>query len=519
VNPHEESLDSESVRVERLVERQLGRRPRGLIGLAAFCPHGYPSVIETAPYLDDGTPFPTLLYLTCPSAVARVSGLEEAGGVEALRALVTGDSALRRSLDRLTALYRARRRELYAGANDAEKGYAAAVRQGLRDGLRVLEAGIGGPTGPERASCLHAYAAAVLAALGEWQGRGSEAGGGEAGGLGSADEEQWSLFLASLGELWCADARCREYEQVNDRRAAIDVGTNSVRLMVADVRSTGTRRWPDPLVRRAEVTRLGEGLQSAHPWLGEAAMTRTRAVVDRYVEEARHLGAERITLFGTSAARRAENGAAFVQELGRYFRITAGVLSGELEAALAYSGATVDVPGEVVLLDVGGGSTELVRWDPGGESLLAQSLDLGCVSMTEAMIEGDSPTSEERARIRAHALGLLSGCASVFGGGETLVGVAGTVTTLACLSLGLSAYDPDAVHLTMLSREQIARQLERLATMSTAERSALPCVQRGRADVIVAGAEIVLAAMDALGYGLILVSERDILDGVILAAE
>jgi exopolyphosphatase/guanosine-5'-triphosphate,3'-diphosphate pyrophosphatase len=511
-------------RVERVVERQLGRPPRGLASVAALCPHGCPAVVETTPYLEDGTPFPTLFYLTCPSAVARVSTVEEEGGVEQFRAWVRADTGVEGAFRRLTSLYKARRRELYESRRgSAQDGVGEGAEPGAggfdpepdglpRDGLRVLEAGIGGPVEPKRASCLHAYSGAVLAVLGEW-------GAGRRDGVSPAEEEHWRTFLASLGELWCTEARCRAFEHVAGRRAAIDVGTNSVRLLVADVREVGGRRWPDPVVRRAEVTRLGEGVDSETPALSEVAMARTRAAVDRYVEEARDQGAEHTTLFATSAARRAKNGTEFISSLGRYHRIAAGVLSGELEAALAYSGATLDVPGEAVLLDVGGGSTELVRGVPQGQGLRARSLDLGCVSLTEAFVHEDPPTAGERGRVREQALALLEPLADAFGGAETLVAVAGTATTLACLSLGLSTYDAYVVHLTMLNRGQVTAQLERLASLTLAERAALPCMQTGRADVIVAGAEIILAAMDALGYNLVLVSERDILDGVILATQ
>ena len=192
--------------------------------------------------------------------------------------------------------------------------------------------------------------------------------------------------------------------------------------------------------------------------------------------------------------------------------ISAGVVSGEMEARLAFLGATLDVPGDSVVIDVGGGSTELARLDHRGIPRV-RSYECGCVRDTERFLRADPPVDHERDALRRYVRGLVAAEASAFTGAETLVAVGGTATTLAALVLGLERYHPDAVHHTMLSREQIEQAIERLASLSPPERAALAVMQPGRADVIVAGAEILLQAMDILGYGLVLVSERDLLDG------
>lgn len=483
-----------------IVARQLGRSPRGLAGVARWCSHGCPAVVSTRPYLEEGTPFPTGFYLTCPSARSRVATLEAAGGVRRLRERTEREPGLRAALLRLDDVCRAQRRALLPpGAREEEQV----------DGGWVLERGVGGAGDPARLTCLHAVTAALLAAL-----------GGEAdesrvqSEVGAGTVETWRGLVAEMGDLWCEDAGCLAGGRP-ERRAAIDVGTNSVRLLVADLRAESGRLIPAPVVRRAEVTRLGEGLTEGG-LLHEEAKVRTRQAVERYVAEARARGASRVTVVGTSATRRAGDGAAFMQQIGSELGVTAGVATGRVEALMAYSGATLDVPGDVVLLDVGGGSTELVRWVD-DERPTAVSLDLGCVRATEEWIHADPPAAGERAVVREEALRLVGREAADFKGADALVAVAGTATTLAAHSLKLDRYRPEVVHLTMLNRAQVEAALEELAAVPVEVRAALPYMQPERADVIIAGAEILVAAMDALEYSLVLVSERDILDGIILA--
>jgi exopolyphosphatase / guanosine-5'-triphosphate,3'-diphosphate pyrophosphatase len=486
-----------------VIEAQLGRPARGLVGVAVTCPFGFPAVVETSPYLEDGEPFPTLLYLTCPSAVQVVSREEAAGGVASLRRLVRDSPAWLVALVELETRYRRRRSQL--------------AKPMQIDGGAVLETGIGGPPLDE-ASCLHAYTAALLAATAGWFG--SEATP-TAATPSAATTRHWHDLLAGLGRLWCIDRVCASVAPSGGRRAAIDLGTNSVRLLVADL----VAGRPRTVVRRARVTRLGEGLETAHRFSPEARQ-RTAAVVAEFVTEARQTGAETISLVGTSACREAADGAEFVGDLGREHAIAARVVSGEEEARLSFLGATLDITGNVVLLDVGGGSTELVRTGVEG-GLAAVSVEAGCVRGTERWFTSDPPSPKERAAARAAIKAQFAPLRDAFGasapegrpGAAVLVGVAGTVTTFACLSLGLAAYDPDAIHLTTLDRTRLADEVERLATMRASDRAALSCMQAGRADVIVAGGEILLGAMETLGWERLIVSERDILDGIVMAGD
>jgi exopolyphosphatase/guanosine-5'-triphosphate,3'-diphosphate pyrophosphatase len=304
-----------------------------------------------------------------------------------------------------------------------------------------------------------------------------------------------------------------------ERRAAIDVGTNSVRVLVAD-HFPGF--GPRTLLRQAEVTQLGAGLASAGR-LEPAARARTTSTVEAYVREARSMGAGQIVLVATSAARDAADGREYIRDLGHAFGLHAMIASGELEARLSYAGATLDVPEDPVFIDPGGGSTEMVRRLAQGD-LLAVSLDVGAVRATDRWMKHDPPLPEERASVREEAaqafLPLKERFGSAAGTGlSQLVGVAGTVTTLACQILHLEEYDPEVVHLTRVTYQALVEQADRLAALTHEERSCLSCMQKGRERVIVAGADIVATAMEVFGYDCLLVSERDILDGIIMAAD
>lgn len=478
-----------------IVAWQLGRPPRDVTGVAARCIHGYPAVIETAPILSDGSPNPTLLYLTCPSLVSAISRSEAAGGVRLFKKRCDEEERFRNVVQAVTELYRERRQTL--AGDRAERAR--------------LEAGIGGPSLITRATCLHAHAAAFLAVLSGWLG---DAAGGtelEAGEL--VDEVRWIWDdVYGPGDPWCSDARCGRHG-TGVTRAVVDVGTISVRLLVARV-SEGR---VDDVVRRAQVTRLGEGL-----WpdgrLSQEARARTAEVVRRFIAEARGLGAESILMVGTSATRDATDGRTFLEALGASEGVEAEVLTGEEEAAATYAGVCVDVKDDPVVLDIGGGSTELVRRNRDG-ALDVVSLDLGASRALESWLKSDPPSVWELARVKEEVEQVVHGVRTRFGwgaGGSALVGVAGTVTTLACLDAGLQRYSRAAIHLRALELGSVRRWLARLAAMSAAQRAGLPCVQPGRAPVIVGGAAVLAAVMETLGYERLIVSERDLLDGLIM---
>ena len=293
------------------------------------------------------------------------------------------------------------------------------------------------------------------------------------------------------------------------RVAALDLGTNTTRLLVADVEDSEVRG----VVRRTVVTRLGEGVDRRRVLLPTALARVRNALVD-FRREAAELGAERALLVATSAVRDAENGEAFLGEIEWSYGFATRLLDGRAEAELTFRGVTTGglARGRTLVLDVGGGSTELVL-GVAHEVEQAVSIDIGSVRLTERFLPSDPPTASQLRAVRDHAAAALPSWRVEHG-----VGVAGTVTTIAALDLGLAAYDPDRVHGHVLTRAALEVQLERLAGLPLAERLRVPALEPGRAPVIVAGAAIVAAAMSACELETLVASERDLLDGVALLA-
>lgn len=302
------------------------------------------------------------------------------------------------------------------------------------------------------------------------------------------------------------------------RLAAIDVGTNTVRLLVAD-RDRDNRIGP-AIARQMTMPRLGEGVDQ-HTILQTEPMRRAAHAISDYVRVARDLGATRIRIAATSAVRDAANRESFCALVAEQTGEHVEVLSGAQEAQTAFAGAASAFDPAIlkVICDIGGGSTELVAGSLNVEAAL--SVDVGGVRLTERHIFSDPPTDDEIAKVRADADQHLARAAAtvkpVLGGDGafTFIGVAGTCTTLAALWLDLAVYDPARVHGTAVPRSGVADVRQRLVLLSTAQRRAVPVIGHGRADVIVAGALILEAAMDAVSAPAVTVSERDILDGIL----
>ena len=285
------------------------------------------------------------------------------------------------------------------------------------------------------------------------------------------------------------------------RVAAIDQGTNTTRLLIADVDDGRL----EEVVRRSEITRLGEGVDERHRLL-PVPVARVRNCLMEYRREAERLGAERTLLVATSAVRDAENGEAFLGEIEWSYGFATRLLSGDEEADLMLRGVGAIAPGTLVL-DIGGGSTELVTLDS------RVSLDVGSVRLTERFLHTDPPTRGELDASAEQVRALLPQLDA-----NSAIGVAGTITSLAALDLGLDEYDRKRVHGHELSRAGVERQLERLAALPLSERREVPALEPERAPVIVAGAVIAREVLAAYGLDALRVSENDILDGVALAA-
>jgi exopolyphosphatase / guanosine-5'-triphosphate,3'-diphosphate pyrophosphatase len=446
-----------------LVADQLGREPLTEFTVAARCSGGHPLVIRNHPLTRSGEPFPTLYWLTCPDAVRAVSRMESEGWIKRLDDRAAEDPELRRDLERAHREYAKAR----ARFDPESQGWG----------------GVGGSRAGVK--CLHAHYAHHLA------------GGPDPVGA-------WVA-----GRIEPIHPEMAERERV----AAVDMGTNSIRLVVGEAEGGILTE----LARDMVITRLGLGVDRTGR-LDPEALRRTMDVLETYVRRARALEAQRIRVGATSAVRDVRDRRLLDRVVGTLTGAAPEVLSGEEEAALTFLGATaeLDRPPPHLVFDIGGGSTELV-WGSGRPEASA-SVDVGSVRITERVGPADPPTPEDlEAMARLAAEGLYEVERAVpRAGARTLVGVAGTITTVQALALDLPWYDPEAIHGTTLARGEAERVASNLAGMTVAERAALPVMPPGREDVIVAGATILLDILRRWGFEECVVSERDILDGLAL---
>jgi len=295
------------------------------------------------------------------------------------------------------------------------------------------------------------------------------------------------------------------------RVGVVDVGTNSVRLLVAE----GDATMLIDVERDLVITRLGERVDRDRK-LGAEPLRRTVAAIAGYVERARAHHANPIRIIATSAVRDAANRDDFMAAVKRATGLDPALLTGDQEAQLGFLGATIDLsePPPYLVCDIGGGSTELVRGTKDAEKFI--SLDIGSVRLTERHIGNDPPTDGEISDVAADADAHLEEAWTTLGpdATRTLIGLAGTITTVAAIALDLHDYDREAIHHSVLARAQIAAIRERLASMTSEQRRALPAMPKGREDVIVAGVVILERVMERFAFSECLVSESDILDGV-----
>ncbi|MGH9031397.1 MAG: exopolyphosphatase [Acidimicrobiia bacterium] len=304
---------------------------------------------------------------------------------------------------------------------------------------------------------------------------------------------------------------------MSPRLAGVDIGTNSTRLLVADVDGAGNHARLTPLDRRMRITRLGQGVDATHR-LHPEAIERTVAVLREYRGALDELGVERLRVTASSAARDAGNRDDFFGLATAVLGEAPELLSGDEEARLSFLGATsgLSEPAPYLVVDIGGGSTEFVVGDtePAGQI----SVDIGCVRLSEQLLHSDPPAPEELSEavavVRDHLADVDRDLPAVREA-ATLVGLAGTVTTVAAVELGLPEYDPDKIHHFRLTKEAAEDVFRTLATEPAAERRHNPGLEPGRVDVIVGGAVVLVTILRVLGFDEVLVSEADILDGLV----
>jgi exopolyphosphatase/guanosine-5'-triphosphate,3'-diphosphate pyrophosphatase len=301
------------------------------------------------------------------------------------------------------------------------------------------------------------------------------------------------------------------------RVAGIDCGTNSIRLLIAD---PGPEAGLVDVVREMRVVRLGAGVDRTGR-LAPEALERTRVALADYAAAIRTHGAQRVRMVATSATRDAANRGEFVAMVRAELGADPEVITGTEEAALSFAGAVAGLPGvagPLLVADIGGGSTELVLG--GGEAeLRSYSMDVGCVRMTERHLRDDPPTPQQVAATVAdlRAAIRVAGRHVPLEAAATFVGVAGTVTTIAAIALGLERYDADAIHGSVLTAAQVDDVTSLLLRMTHAERAALPVMHPGRVDVIGGGALVLRTLVEATGAAEVVASEHDILDGIALS--
>jgi exopolyphosphatase/guanosine-5'-triphosphate,3'-diphosphate pyrophosphatase len=297
------------------------------------------------------------------------------------------------------------------------------------------------------------------------------------------------------------------------RVAAIDCGTNSIRLLIADVSESGLQ----DITRRMEIVRLGEGVDRTGR-ISEAALRRTLDALRRYEEQIASSGVRGVRMAATSATRDAQNREDFVTGVREILGVDPEVITGQQEAALSFAGATREIrhlPAPHLVVDIGGGSTEFVLGDERGV-LASCSVDIGCVRITERHLHDDPPTATQVSAAEADVAAAIEKAANSvpLDAAGTLIGVAGTVTTIAAIAAGLPEYDPERIHLSHVSAADVDAIAHRLLAMPRAERAALPVMHPGRVDVIGAGALILRAIVHKTLAAEVVASEHDILDGI-----
>lgn len=299
------------------------------------------------------------------------------------------------------------------------------------------------------------------------------------------------------------------------RVAAIDCGTNSLRLLVTELEGDEQR----DLDRRTTIVRLGQGVDKTGEFAPEA-LERTFATLDDYTALINDLKPDRVRFVATSAARDARNGADFVAGVRARVGVVPDIIGGDEEAWLAYDGATRglvaldDAKPPFLVVDIGGGSTEFVLGAGRSHDVHGQSLNIGSVRMTERHLTSDPPTLEQVEAAIAEIESAIDGLSVPLDSVGTLVGVAGTITTMAAMVLGLPTYDREAVHLARLDSGAVLTAVEEIVLMRVAERKTLGFMHPGRADVIGAGALVLGCVIRRVGLDSLVTSEQDILDGI-----
>lgn len=520
-----------------IVEKQLGRFPRGMVAVGARCVCGRPLAVITRPCLEDGTPFPTTCYLTCPEAVKAVSRVEADGIMREYNELLQSDEDLKKQYERAHKYYLEFRHELAVSLGDSEEHISQMSAGGM----------------PVRVKCLHALLAQTLV-----MGKGVNPIGDM---VLERIKDEFDPSVCRCTTPWSDDAYATETEVVVEDEtvakdktaegeavksdtttcaektvqvAAIDCGTNSIRLKIAQVSEHGMK---DIVPRMLRVVRLGQGIDETHRFADDA-LERVRDAAHEFAQVLKEHPVDAIRFVATSATRDAENREIFEQMMIDELGVRPEVISGTEEAALSFLGATSVVSRDelqppYLVVDLGGGSTELVLGGdgdclPAHKVSAAYSMNVGSVRMTERHLHTDPPTEEE---IQAAIEDIDKHIDDAFkvvpaGRARTIIGVSGTVTTMAALTMGLQHYDHTAVDGVHIGLEQAYAVNNRFLRMPRDCRRTYATIHPGRVDVVGGGAVIWSRVLERLAkaayedHGGVLdtfvASEHGLLDGITL---
>ncbi|MBE0296686.1 DUF501 domain-containing protein [Gardnerella vaginalis] len=509
-----------------IVKRQLGRFPRGMVAVGARCACGRPLAVITRPCLEDGTPFPTTCYLTSPEAVKAASHLEAQGFMKECNNLLNNDNDIVKKYEQAHKYYLEFRHELAIRLEDSEE--------------HIKDMSAGGM--PVRVKCLHALLAQSLV-----MGKGVNPIGDM---VLSKVKNEFDPNVCKCTTPWSDDANEIETEKLLNTKsfntntivgtnksvcvAAIDCGTNSIRLKIAKVNANGMR---DVVPRMLRVVRLGQGIDETHMF-AEDALQRVKSAAKEFAKVLSEHKIDAIRFVATSATRDALNRDIFEQMMFDELGVRPEVISGTEEAALSFLGATSvvsrkDLQAPYVVVDLGGGSTEIVL---GGDGVniaedkvdSAYSMNIGSVRMTERHLHTDPPTEEE---ISCAIKDIDKNIDEAFkhvnaGKARTIIGVSGTVTTMAALAIGLKHYDHKAVDGVKIALDQAYTVNDRFLHMTRERRRTYATIHPGRIDVVGGGAVVLSRVLERLAkaayedHGGVLdtfvASEHGLLDGITL---
>lgn len=529
-----------------MVYRQLGRFPRGMVSVGARCVCGRPLAVITRPCLEDGTPFPTTFYLTSPEAVKAVSHIEAEGFMRECNELLKNDANIAEQYAKAHEIYKLFRHNLAIRLSDSEE--------------HISDVSAGGM--PVRVKCLHAILAQtlvmgsginpigdmVLARISNefdpcvcrcttpWSDDSTEC---DSEVINNSDNSDASNFNSDSSKNVVENMKYTESQKSKKSKksvcvAAIDCGTNSIRLKIARVNDHG---MTDIVPRMLRVVRLGQGIDETHKFSTEA-LERVKAAAHEFAQVLKDNPVDAIRFVATSATRDAENREIFEKMMIDELGVRPEVISGTEEAALSFLGATSvvsrdELPAPYLVVDLGGGSTELVLGGDGinndiREVTAAYSMNIGSVRMTERHLHTDPPTDDEIntaiADIDANIDEALR-CVPV-GKANTIIGVSGSVTTMAALALGLKHYDHSAVDGAHIGLEQAYTVNDRFLHMPRDRRRTYATIHPGRIDVVGGGAIVwsrVLERVSKAAYedhgGVLdtfVASEHGLLDGITL---